>query len=734
METEYLPADADPPPKPHILVVDDDPAMLQSLSFLLDAKGYIAETARSGEVALAKLAGSAFEVMLLDLQMPTMSGHDVLSYVNERSIDTKVIVVSGESTFAAVKGTLKEGAYDFVRKPYDPGELLTTVGNALTRSSLERQAREMSLALEESERLHRYIVNNSPDLVYVLDARGHFTFVNDRAEDLLGYRREELVGRHFSLLIHEEDLPQANYVFCERRTGKRASRDVELRLKVNSESRGVRYFETYVLPISLHSAGIYNPDGSGGLGQFIGTYGCARDITERKRTEELIHYQAYHDQLTSLPNRALFRDRLHQAIAHNKRYEKQLAVLYLDLDRFKLINDTLGHTSGDQVLRTAAERIQGCLRDEDTLARIGGDEFTLLLPQLAQWTDAEVVAEKILESLRAPIILGGHEIFSSASIGIALFPEAGETGETLLKSADIAMYAVKSSGKDGYRFFSEEMNDTYVSHLALERDLHRAVERDQFEVFYQPKVDVNTCRVVGMEALLRWRHPDKGLLFPDQFIPLAEQTRLIIPIGNWILRAACREIRCWQDQGLPVVKVSVNISVAQIEEDDFLDKMLAILQEFRLEASVLELEITEHGLVKKRENIVGKLNKLSAHGITIAVDDFGTGYSSLSYLQQFPLHTLKIDRSFVRDIATGGNETCIVDAIAAMARGLKLHLVGEGVETPAQLDYLRAVGCREVQGFLFSPPLSTADTRALLGRPKGSRLAFRRMEMRGLSV
>ena len=710
------------PSKPHILIVDDDAAMLQSLSFLLGTRGYVPDTVQSGEAALDKLASGAYAVMLLDLQMPAMSGHDVLRYMNEKAVDTKVIVVSGESSFSAVKGTLKEGAYDFVRKPYDPGELLTTVGNALKRASLEREHRQMSRALAESERLHRYIVNNSPDFVYVLDADGRFTFVNDRVEDLLGYRREDLVGKHFSFLICEEDMPQARYVFCERRTGKRASRDIELRLKVNSEARTVRFFDTYVLPISLHSAGMYNPAGGDGKGRFVGTYGCARDITDRKRTEELIHYQAYHDLLTSLPNRALFRDRLHQAIAHNKRSRQMLAVMYLDLDRFKLVNDTLGHTAGDQVLRMTAERILGCLRDEDTLARVGGDEFTLLLPQLARRADAVVVAEKILASLRSPLVLDGQEVFCRVSIGLALYPGGGETAETMIKSADIAMYDVKANGKDGYGFFSEGMNDAYASHLALEHDLHLAVEEEQFEVYFQPKVDIDSCRVTGVEALLRWAHPQKGLVYPGEFVPRAEETRLIVPIGDWILRAACREIQRWRQLGLPQIKVSVNISVVQLEQEDFIAKILATLEEFGLQGSSIEIEITEHGLVKKRETIVGKLKTLSAHGITIAIDDFGTGYSSLSYLQQFPIHTLKIDRSFVQDIAAPGNEACIVDAITAMARGLDLHLVAEGVETPAQLEYLRQAGCQEVQGFLFSPPCSAQDTLKLLERLDQGRL------------
>jgi diguanylate cyclase (GGDEF)-like protein/PAS domain S-box-containing protein len=692
--------------QPKILLVDDDAAMLSSLRLLLKANGHSVESAQGGAQALALLQTSDYDLMLLDLQMPGVGGHEILFHIRDNKIDTKVIVVSGETSFTMVKDALLEGAYDFVRKPYDAGELLTTINNGLQNRTLEQQHKAMGLALKESEKLHRYIVNNSPDIVYVLDSQGHFTFINDRIEVLLGYKREELIGKHFSVLVHEEDLAEANYVFHERRTGARASKDVELRLKINDEAKASRSFETHVLPIALHSMGMYNPQGLNGQNEFIGTYGCARDITDRKRHEELINYQAYHDLLTNLPNRALFEDRIKLATAHARRYRENLAVMYLDVDRFKLVNDSLGHAMGDKLLQIVAERISRCLRADDTLARFGGDEFTLLLLQIKTKEDAGAVAMKILDSLRVPIHVDNHEIFISASIGIAMYPHSGETMETLVKSADIAMYHVKSNGKDGFRFFCEEMNDSYTSHLAVERDLHRALEQQQFEVFFQPKVNAFTCQIVGMEALIRWFHPEKGLVMPDDFIPLAEQTKLIVPIGDWVFRATCEEICRWRDQGLPKIKVSINISAIQIEQEDFVQKIVSTLAEFKLSGDYIEIEITEYGLMKNRENAIQKLLRLSAHGITIAIDDFGTGYSSLSYLHKLPVNTIKIDRSFVKDIEPGLQRTCIVDAIAAMASGLKLHMVAEGVETVEQLTYLQNLGCGEFQGFLFGKPQS----------------------------
>lgn len=700
--------------KPKILLVDDDAAMLSSLSLLLRANGYSVESAQGGAQAFARLQTSDYDLMLLDLRMPGISGREVLTHIQNNKIDTKVIVVSGETSFTMVKDALTAGAYDFVRKPFDAGELLTTINNGLQCRTLEQQHKAMGLALEESEKLHRYIVNNSPDIVYVLDSKGHFTFINDRIEALLGYRHEDLIGKHFSLLVHEEDLAAANYVFHERRTGARASKDIELRLKINDETKASRCFETHVLPITLHSMGMYNPQGLNGQGEFIGTYGCARDISDRKRHEELINYQAYHDLLTSLPNRALFEDRFKLATAHARRYRENLAVMYLDVDRFKLVNDSLGHAVGDKLLQIVSERISRCLRADDTLARFGGDEFTLLLPQIKTKDDAAAVAMKILASLRVPIHIDQQEIFISASIGIAMYPYSGETMETLVKSADIAMYHVKSNGKDGFRFFCDEMNDSYTSHLAVERDLHRALEHKQFAVFFQPKVNALTCQIVGMEALIRWFHPEKGLVMPDAFIPLAEQTRLIVPIGDWVFRATCEEICRWRKQGLPKIKVSINISAIQIEQEDFVQKIVNTLAEFKLSGDYIEIEITEYGLMKNRENAIQKLLRLSAHGITIAIDDFGTGYSSLSYLHKLPVNTIKIDRSFVNDIEPGIKKTCIVDAIAAMARGLKLNMVAEGVETVAQLTYLKDLGCVEIQGFLFGKPQSAQATLELM--------------------
>ncbi len=697
-----------------ILIVDDEQAMRESLALLLTGAGFENESAEDGTAALALCGETEYPVILLDLQMPGITGHQVLAELRQQQAATKVVVVSGEASFEAVRDSLQQGAYDFVRKPYLAEELLTTVRNALASYRLEKEHRRVEDALSESEELHRYIVNNSPDFVYVLDQQGCFTFVNDTVEELLGYSREELLGLHYSELVYEEDLPLANYVFNERRTGARSSRNIELRLRLKIEDSESRAFETHLLPIELSSVGMYNVGHNVSDGQFVGTYGCARDMTEHKRSEELINFQAYHDQLTALPNRALFEDRLGLAIAHARRYEQSLAVMFLDLDRFKLINDTLGHSLGDRVLQVVAGRIQDCLRAEDTLSRFGGDEFTLLLPQLDSERDAAIVAEKILKRISDPYLIDGHEMFLSASIGIALFPESGETREALLRAAYVAMYHVKGEGKNGFSFYQKSITAGWGEHLSLERDLRRAIETGQFEVFFQPKVNSHDQQIVGMEALIRWRHPRRGLIYPNQFIPLAEESKLIVPIGNWVFWATCAEMRRWRDQGLPAVRVAINISAVQIEQPDFVQRILDTLVEFKIDGSQIEVEVTEHGIMKNRETAALKLGELSRHGISIALDDFGTGYSSLSYLQQFPVNTLKIDKSFVQKIETEESEACIVDAIISMGRGMRLHMIAEGVETEGQLNYLKKLGCSEVQGHLFSAAQSASQTIELL--------------------
>ncbi len=700
--------------KIRILVVDDETRLRESLVELIARHGYEAHAASGGKAAVSMLETQNFDLLLLDLRMPDMTGIEVMQFINSRGLDVTVIVVSGDSSFDGAVTVLRQGAYDYVKKPYAAEELLRTVDNAVNKRRLEHENSAMHSRLAESEKLHRYIVNSSPDIIYMLDPDGCFTFLNERVESLLGYRVDDLVGKHYSVILHDEDVEQANYRFNERRTGERSSRNVELRLKCRDGIGAPRYFESNELPIEMSAMGVYARTESGGRGKFLGTYGIARDITERKRAEEIISYQANHDLLTGLPNRTLLKDRLSLAISHSRRNSQSLAVLFLDLDRFKLINDTLGHVAGDELLQSVSSRLKDCLREGDTLARVGGDEFMLLLPEVRTDEDAAKVAQKIIEVLKHPFTIDGHDVFVSVSIGVAIYPRDGKTLDSLIKNADIAMYHIKERGKDGMQFFSQHMNATLSRYLSLESGMRKALELNQFRVYYQPQVDIVSGQVVGLEALIRWQHPTRGLLPPMEFVPLAEENGLIIPIGDWLLSTACEQIARWRDAGLPHVRVAVNLSALQVEQPSFVERVISVLDQYGLPGSALELEITENVIMKDMDIVVQKLRQLSSRGIRIAIDDFGTGYSSLSYLRKLPIHTLKIDRSFVHDIRHESGDGSIVTAIVAMAKGLRLKLIAEGVEHQAQLDYLRALGCHEMQGFLFSRPLEASQARRLI--------------------
>jgi diguanylate cyclase (GGDEF)-like protein len=447
---------------------------------------------------------------------------------------------------------------------------------------------------------------------------------------------------------------------------------------------------------------------------FVGTYGTARDITERKEAEEVINFQAYHDLLTRLPNRALLKDRLALAIAQAERNKRKLAVMFLDLDRFKIVNDTLGHTTGDRLLKAVANRLQSCLRSGDTLSRFGGDEFMLLLPEVRTRDDVVVIAAKILERLSAPFSIDGHELFVGASIGIALYPEAGGSEEALIQNADIAMYHVKGGRRNSYQFFSEEMNHQFSTRLTMERELRSALAQEELTVHYQPQIELETGTIIGVEALVRWNHPVQGLVEPEQFLALAEETGLIAQVDGLVQRQAFEDIARWRAQGHPRLTVSVNVSPGQLEQDTFMQQFLAALDAASLEGSAVKVEITEGALLRDIDVIVPRLKELRRMGVDIAIDDFGTGYTSLSYLHQFPINTLKVDRSFVGDIRSDQSGAPVIEAIVAMARGLKLALVAVGVENRTQLRYLLSHGCREAQGFIFSHAVPAAAMERLL--------------------
>lgn len=581
---------------------------------------------------------------------------------------------------------------------------------------LAAQAALLRSRLEKSEALHRYIVNSSPDIVFMLDKTGHICFINNKVESLLGYQPKELCGEHFRIILDDRDIARGTYALQGPDISADNPRTLEVRLKTRGNAKATRHFEITVFPVDTHSWPQTSASLGGSTRQLARYYGIARDVTERKEAEAFINFQAYHDLLTRLPNRALFKDRLELAITHARRGEQKLAVMFLDLDRFKVVNDTLGHAMGDRLLQAVTHRLEKCLRRGDTLSRFGGDEFTLLLPSIHSPEDARGIAKKLSQALKDPFQLGNHEVFVGVSIGISVFPDAGGTMDQLIQNADIAMYHVKARGKDGYRFYTDSMRIDTAHRLSLERDLRLALERDELRVYYQPQVCSRSNQVVGFEALVRWQHPKRGLLYPADFLPLAEETRLIGKLSEQVLDQACRDVGRWINSGHSTLRLAVNLSPSQVEHPQFVETLLERVRAHRFPARNLEIEITENVIMRDLEQISRKLKELADTGVRIAIDDFGTGYSSLNYLHRLPIHTLKVDQSFVKAIRSGEDGACIVNAIVAMAHGLKLEIVAEGVETDVQLSYLKNLGCHQVQGFIYSPARPAADISRLLRR------------------
>ena len=715
------------PGTPRLLLVDDDARLRGSFRLLLAQPGREIVEASSGEEALTALQTRAFDLVLLDIGLPGISGLDVLRWLAENRPHTGVMMVSGQRDLEGAVRALRHGALDFVRKPDDLDFLPDRVEQTLLRLRLQRENTEMTARLAHSERLHRFLVESSPDIVYTLDENGCFVFVNPRVETLLGYARSELLGCHYTNIVHEDDVTLARFALAERRSDERASTNIELRLVCSPRAhpdRPPRHVVTTVSAMGVYDDGTPGrvpsaaPSGAtrvqGPRRRFVGSYGVVRDITERKRAEETITFQALHDQLTDLPNRRLFKDHLELALVQAERRGQLVGVMFIDLDRFKLVNDTYGHLQGDELLRSFAQRLRACVRAGDTVARQGGDEFTVLLPDLTNADDALLIAQKILSGLGQPFLIGDREFRATASIGIATYPRDGLTSEQLMQNADIAMYEVKSNGRNGARMFTTEMNAGHTERLVLENDLRLAIALGQFEAHFQPQVSLSQGRVVGVELLIRWRHPVLGLLLPGQFVALAEETGLICALSDWVLERACAQLALWHALGHRHLRMAVNLSPLELARNDIVERVTAPLSRHALPPGVLEIEITENMLLDDAPSMVEKLERLRAQGVRVAIDDFGTRYSSLAYLRRFPIHSLKIDQSFVQDLGNDGHSP-IIQAIVGIARGFNLQLVAEGVETAEQLHALRTLGCDEVQGYLLGRPMLASALTPLLG-------------------
>ena len=651
---------------------------------------------------LARLRRDGFGAVLLDLALPECRDLVVVDELRRVAPDAAIMILCGASDQALARRAVDRGANDFVvTDQIDSRSLCQLIAMMFERRGLEQQK---FLERERAE----VTLNSIGDAVMTTDTQGNVTYLNAEAEALTGWTRAEAFARPLAEVFDVTDALSGQH--AQDPSQLAIAHDRKVRLKGNYILVGRDGNET---SIEHSAAPIHDRHG-----KILGAVIVFRDvIVSRERRLQMLHL-AEHDALTDLPNRMLLNDRLARAIALARRYGRRLAVLFIDCDRFKHINDTLGHAIGDQVLRSVARRLTTCVRESDTVSRHGGDEFLVLLSEVDQPEDAGLIAEKIVSSIAEPHHHAGHELSLTVSVGIALYPEDGQDAQSLIMRADTAMYYAKNKGRNRVGFYKSDMEAPAIKRSSIESELRNGLDAGEFELFYQPTIDLETGLITGAEALMRWHHPERGLMPPDQFIPAAEASALIIPMGRWALYEACRQARAWQDAGLPAIPIAVNVSALQFRTSGFLEDIERFLKETRLPSRYLELELTESALMVDTAATTSLLEVLKKQGVVLKVDDFGTGPSSLSYLLHSPVDVLKIDQSFVREIAPRPSSAPLVRAVIAMGKSLGCRIVAEGVETRHQLAYLRAERCDEGQGYHFSPPLSADAFERLLSKTR----------------
>jgi len=676
-----------------ILVVEDESIVAADIQDRLESLGYeVPATVASGEKAVEQAGVLRPDLVLMDIQLNgRMDGVEAADQIRLR-FGIPVIYLTANADHPTVQRAKVTEPFGYVIKPFEERELHTAIEVALYKHQAEQ-------TLRESEERYRLLVELSPEAI-IVQRDDKIVFANyaaailfgaASAETLLGLAVADFVhpGHHENFRAHERHL----------RGNQQSALKAEKFVRLDGQVRDVEVVMASVT-----------------YGGKLATQILTRDITERRRAEEQLLHDAFHDSLTGLPNRALFIDHLKLAVNHCRRRKGYLfAVLFIDLDRFKVINDSLGHMVGDELLIAISHRLAICLRDGDTIARLGGDEFTILLDGIKDYDDAQRVAERVQELLEQPFGLSGRELFVTASIGIKYSSGGDEQPEDLLRDADTAMYCAKALGKAQYQEFDSRMHSHALTLLQIESDLRRAMDREEFQVNYQPIVSLESGRICGFEALVRWSHPERGLISPSEFIPIAEETGLIIQIGRWVLKQACLQMRSWQ-KAFPVtrqMKISVNLSCKQFMQPTIVGQVLETLRESGLDPSSLKLEITESVVMETGDYAMNVLEQLSRAGVELSLDDFGTGYSSLSYIHHFPVTALKIDQSFIKRIG-GGQNSEIVRAVVSLARNLGLEVVAEGIETLLQLDLLKALGCAQGQGYYFSEPVGEESATELI--------------------
>lgn len=577
--------------------------------------------------------------------------------------------------------------------------------NASLRQEIEQRKRT-ELELFKQKQLAIVTLESIGDAVITTNMQSEVTYLNPVAEKMTGWSKAEAMGRPILEVFR----------ILNESTRKLAANPVDVVLAHNK----VCGLANHTLLIAKSGAEYAIEDSAAPIrdqdGNILGVVLVFHDVSDARQMAQKMTYLAEHDYLTDLPNRLLLTDRITQAISAAKRRGSKLAILFFDIDHFKRVNDTLGHEVGDQLLKVLSKKLQMCIRASDTLSRQGGDEFVVLLPELTDDAVPAEIAQKILFSIKDPISIANHELFITASIGIAVYPDDGDNVDVLTRHADAAMYHAKNSGRNNYQFFTKEMSARVAAQLTMENSLQKAIANNELLLFYQPKVSIKTGKIIGAEALIRWVHPQWGMMMPDRFIKIAEDSGLIRGIGHWVLREACTQNKKWQDSGLPEIPIAINVSVVELHHAHFTQEVTKVLLQTGLQPYHLELEVTESVAIQSEVTVINDLNKLKEMGVRLSVDDFGTGYSSLSYLKLLPVNTIKIDKSFIRDIQVDANDAAIVTAIIKMSQSLGLTVIAEGVETQAQLEFLQSHDCDEMQGYLFSRPLPADEFAALLAQ------------------
>jgi diguanylate cyclase (GGDEF)-like protein len=631
-----------------------------------------------------------FDIILLDLSLPDSQGSSTFWSMHDAVSDVPIVVMTGHDDEVLATELAQAGAQDYLVKGSVDGRWLLRV----MRYAIERKRAE--LELRQSEAKVRALYEAVPDLLLFLDLEGRFLECKPAKDFKTHIEPEHFLGKTIHEALPETIADQA-MVCLEKAVVGRGIASFEYQMTLpqgvsNYESRFIRASEEQVLCI-------------------------VRDISESKRTQQQLHFLAHYDTLTGLPNRLLFNESLQHAQTHANRTSDTIAVMFIDLDRFKNINDTLGHGIGDKLLQQVGNRISLCIRESDTVARMGGDEFAVVLVNVREERDAAVVAEKIIDSLRLPFMVGEHEVFVGASIGITLYRPGHDNRDVLLEKADVAMYHAKERGRNNYQFYSSEMDEVAYERLVMENHLRHALDRNEFILYYQPQIAVEGGRVTAVETLLRWQHPERGLVAPGEFISLLEESGLIVPVGKWVLKTSCQQGRIWYDAGTPV-RVAVNLSVRQFKHPGLVADVAEILAESGLPPELLELELTESMFMDSAAGDVNKLTQLKALGVSLAIDDFGSGASSLAYLKDFPVDTLKICQSFVLNLPHNNDDSAIASAVLGLAQAMNFTSVAEGVENDQQADFLRERRCDYFQGFLFSKPLPVNELNLLLNGGK----------------